>query len=162
MGYQMCLVAQKQVDGKWVEVEHLPRDDYEPEKINRCVVRDDHSGMRTTREERLHKRGIHGKLHQQLLIDWEEGSPICAPRGLPEDMVIPEEDPLYVELVLCQYGLTWFTTKELLEYDYDAKLINHWGAGMMPMREFVGQPFIDWVKHLQDDLGVERVVLSFG
>jgi hypothetical protein len=155
MGYAMTAIMQKQENGKWVDIEVRPRDPREPDVPRVSYSRDDNSGLPATSEERLNKRGIHGKLHQSFL-GLDEWRWIWAPRGVPEDMLpLPEDHPLE----FCSYAFTWFTIEELLNYDWD-KPLDYWGE-IMPTREYVGLPFLNWLKELQDK-GVERMVIAFG
>ena len=103
--------------------------------------------------------------------------PISQPRGLPSD--VSQFTKAFIDNSEDMHSLSYLTTAELLEYDYDQIVedrrcegINEFGfydgsmtcepgfGEKMPLKEFLGTEFFDMLNQLQA-AKIERIVFCF-
>lgn len=152
MGTHIYAVAQKQVNGKW---RHLLD----------CPV----SPIRLPWYTKVHYAFL--EWSQTWPSDDDKTFAICRARGYPvdydplksdtvnffdpvinatvEDVTLPDES---------LYGKSWLTIDELVNHDYD-RVVTRFGE-TKPLREFLGNQFIDFWKEMQQR-GAERIIFGF-
>lgn len=154
MGTYTTIVAQKQVDGRWVTLAPVELG-YDPEiphhygKLDMMAKLDP---VTTTPEE----RGRYYYHRQEFMSgndygDPEEHAP-WAKRGLPEGL-----DEALLEEIDDGYGFTWVTLDELLGYDFDTEQALGLYDKRSTWNEHLGPGFRLWFEKLRD-YGAERVI----
>jgi hypothetical protein len=109
-------------------------------------------------EPRQHKRGRMGRWAFDFLRYKEIGPSNC--RGLPDDLVVPAPVPGKHGYCLDEDNNenSWLLLSEILDYDFDR--VYRDCKEQITIRDYVGNPFIEYMQELKDQ-GVERIVFGF-
>ncbi len=151
MGYQMTALMQKREGDKWINIDILPRDEYEPDIVETCYCRNDVHWQR-------HWDWLGMEDSTSIEIFGEEIPPYLKPNGLPDDIV---EGSFEWDVHEGERHVSWRLIEDLLAINWDEYHMFYNGEPMQSLRSYLGQPFIDWLQSLKDK-GVERIVYSFG
>lgn len=149
MGFQMSLLTQKQVDGEWINIRVIPRDPGDEDSLTDTIC-----STADIYQRHWDWLGMYSEFWYQK------------PKGLPVDMQGKDYNGEF-SAEDGDFAINWFMLDELLAVIWDVPMVFHddqlfWHNryGNLTIRQFLGQPFIDWLQHFKD-LGVERIVYYF-